>query len=396
MAPRRVLLVVDTPAVLAHTLPLLERLNQDGQWQVQVAASPSAAAAISLSTWSALTGQPAKMLTELSSADLQRTQLIMMAPVSPEFLRALATDGTLNSWTLISRCPILAAPIMPGYNVGGIHDVSDISNNDIEANVFPPNLEILRSGRQSLSLGSLGRFRLASPEYCFESLVAAFTPQDLMDLLILLTAGPTIEDADPARFISNRSTGRMGVALAQAAARRGALVTIVHGPMSWPVPDAPGIKAVPVRSAQEMCDAVLSDVSTADIAVLCAAVADYMPIAYSREKIKKGTESTFSLLLKRTPDILATLGALPRKPYLVGFAAETQDLEANATTKLRQKNCDLLCANDITEDGSGFAVPTNRLTVFYADGRKVNLPQLNKEKVANLVLDLIRKENPPI
>ncbi len=185
----------------------------------------------------------------------------------------------------------------------------------------------------------------------------------------------------------------MGAALAKVAARRGAKVIFVHGPMSWPTPQAPTIRAIAVRSAEEMCNAVLAEVPQATVAILCAAVADYTPVAYSHEKIKKeGTDATFALLLKRTPDILATVGALEQKPFLVGFAAETQNLTDNAAAKLRKKNCDMLCANDITEPGCGFAVPTNRLTILFADGRREDLPLLAKEEVAARVLDIVKRE----
>ena len=206
---------------------------------------------------------------------------------------------------------------------------------------------------------------------------------------VLVTAGPTAEDADPVRYVTNRSTGRMGVALACAAARRGAAVTLIHGPMSWPVPNFPNIVDVAVRSATQMHESVMEKVKAQDVAILCAAVADYTPVTYSDVKIKKGHEATFGLLLKRTPDILASVGKLPDRPFLVGFAAESDHVEANAQGKLIGKNCDMICANDVTEEGSGFAVGTNRVTVFTRDGGVERLPQMSKDDVARKILDLI-------
>ena len=186
----------------------------------------------------------------------------------------------------------------------------------------------------------------------------------------------------------------MGVALAVAAARRGAEVTLVHGPMSWQIPDFQGIESVPVRSAAQMYDAVMERAVAQDVAILCAAVADYTPVTYSDVKIKKGHEATFALLLKRTPDILASVGKMQSKPFLVGFAAESDHVEANARGKLTGKNCDMICANDVTEPGSGFAVGTNRVTVFTRDGGVEHLPQMSKDDVARKILDLIEMHLP--
>lgn len=242
-----------------------------------------------------------------------------------------------------------------------------------------------------LSMGRLGKGRVASPEQCVEAVMTALTPQDFEGRTILLTAGPTIEDADPARFISNRSTGRMGTAIAAMAARRGAKVILVHGPMVAAVPDSPRIVPVPVRSAEQMCAAVLEHIKKADIAILCAAVADFAPDTYSEEKIKKGKSQSFTLRMHRTPDILATVGALEIKPFLVGFAAESNDIRNNALDKLQRKNCDMLCANDILAPGCGFATDTNSLLVFTRDGNCTEIPLASKQQVADKMLDMILK-----
>lgn len=221
--------------------------------------------------------------------------------------------------------------------------------------------------------------------------MTALTKRDFAGKRVLITAGPTAEDFDPVRFVTNRSTGRMGVALARMAAWRGADVTIVHGPMSWPVPPHGGIHACPVRNAQAMYDAVMACVAEMDLAILCAAVADFTPIEYSNVKIKKqkNTDGVFSLKMKRTPDILDSIGhATGRHPFLVGFAAESDHVQAYAQAKLESKNCDMLCANDVTKPGSGFAVGTNQVTVFKRDGSVVELPQMSKEDVARRVLDI--------
>ena len=242
---------------------------------------------------------------------------------------------------------------------------------------------------QDFDYAAAGCFRLPSPEHCLEAAVSFFTPQDYAGKTLLLTAGPTIEDADPARYVSNRSTGRMGSAIARMAARRGARVILVYGPMQAAVPAHQNIIEVPVRSATQMLEAVDAHLASADIAILCAAVADFSPLAYSEEKIKKGKSEFFTLRMKRNPDILAHIGALPRRPFLVGFAAESNDVSANAQEKMNRKNCDMLCANDITAPGCGFATATNSLTVFRRNAPDITIPLASKENVATQLLDII-------
>ena len=239
--------------------------------------------------------------------------------------------------------------------------------------------------------GKAGRICLATPLQVYETLLFLLTPGDFQGKTILVTAGPTIEDIDPARFVSNRSSGKMGVAIARMAARRGANVLLLHGPMQATVPPVPGIQDVPVRSAQELHRAVMERVEHCDLAILCAAVADFQPIEYAEEKIKKGKSDTFTLKMRKTPDILASIGALPNgvRPFLVGFAAESTNVEDNAAAKLTAKNCDLLCANDITAPGCGFEVNTNALTILGRDGYRKLLPTAPKDDIANALLDVI-------
>ena len=243
-----------------------------------------------------------------------------------------------------------------------------------------------------LSMGRKGLVSIASYQQILEALEARRTPQDLAGRTVLLTFGPTIEDFDPARYISNRSTGRMGIALARMAARRGARVLAIHGPVHVSIPELEGIECIPVRSAKNMGDAVLENIGRADCAILCAAVADFSPCNYSEEKIKKGSSETMMLRMKRNIDILATLGSMAKHPFLVGFAAESNDLLKNANDKLRRKNCDMLCANDITAPGCGFASETNSLHVFLRDGTCRNIPLASKEEVASQVLDLMAEQ----
>lgn len=210
-------------------------------------------------------------------------------------------------------------------------------------------------------------------------------PPALKSSVVIVTAGPTVEDIDPVRFLSNRSTGRMGVALAAVAAKRGARVILIHGPLQVPLPR--GIPALLTRSAREMYRSVMRLADHADVAILCAAVADFAPARKAPRKLKKGGRAELVLRLVRTPDILAALGARKRKPLLVGFAAETDDVARHAKDKLARKNCDMICANPVLEKGSGFAGRTNRVTIYRRDGNTRKLPLLGKTAVAGRILD---------
>jgi len=224
----------------------------------------------------------------------------------------------------------------------------------------------------------------------FEAVYKRVHVQDMAGRDLLVTAGPTVEDIDPVRFLTNRSSGRMGLALAAAAARRGARVCLVHGPVRVPVPPVDTLEAVPVRSARQMHDAVMARIHGVQIAVLCAAVADFTPAQPAAQKIKKtDREGGMPLALERTPDILAALGRLHPRPLLVGFAAESENVLEHAREKLRRKGCDILCANDISRDDRGFDSERNEVTLLYRDGTVTALPLQGKETLAHGILDAI-------
>jgi phosphopantothenoylcysteine decarboxylase/phosphopantothenate--cysteine ligase len=206
---------------------------------------------------------------------------------------------------------------------------------------------------------------------------------------VLVTAGATREDIDPVRFLTNRSSGKMGYALAEAAARRGAHVVLVSGPTDLAVPE--GVDWVPVRSAENMRDAVRQRAPDANVIIMAAAVADYRPAAAQSQKLKRG-DTRITLDLEPTPDILAELGrdAAPHAGrILVGFAAETAALADNARSKLARKGADMIVANDVTQEGAGFDADTNIVTMFLRDGREIPVPKLSKFEVANRILDRV-------
>lgn len=347
-----VLLIPDTKCGFYHAPQLIALLQNKG-FEVSVACSDSSMAGFICSA------------CDCTTVDLKR--------LSAEYDLVLAAPFDVNSHLPERYSRLVVAPVS-----------AEASSH------CPKNAVMVPDFGNVIDMGLNGKCAVASPEQCLEAVLSAFCVKDFDGMSILLTAGPTIEDADPARFVSNRSTGRMGTAIARMALRRGARVVLVHGPMIAEIPQSTKLLDIPVRSAFDMCDAVLENIGACQIAILCAAVADFAPVAYSEEKIKKGKSQLFNLQMKRTPDILATVGALESKPFLVGFAAESNDVSQNAQDKLVRKNCDMLCANDITAPGCGFATSTNSLSVFMRNGESRIIPLAAKEQVADSLLDLIK------
>jgi len=310
---------------------------------------------------------------------------LVVAPATANVLGKFANgiaDDFLSSLHLVTRAPIVMAPAM--------------NSNMWTHEAVERNLAILR-GRGvhlvdpesgELACGWVGPGRLAEPERIVTAVEEVLRPAgSLLGRSVLVTAGPTYEDLDPVRYLGNRSTGRMGLALAAEAARRGAKVTLVLGPTSL-VPPA-GMESVRVRSAAEMFEAVMTRREATDVMVLAAAVADYAPADGARpQKIPKG-EGPLTLVLARTRDILAELGAWrgPRRaPVLIGFAAETRDVVARGLAKLRAKGVDLIVANDVSRADAGFEVETNAVTIVSADAETA-VPLRAKSEVARVVVD---------
>jgi len=385
----RILYLTDGPAAPAFSFPLFTELRK-AKHIIRAVPTDSACLLLNIFGWAAIAGSPAKTFTQLADEDWDWPELILLAPASANFLGSLAASPWRERLEQ-AKSPVLVLPALLA------NDDQQAAAAQIRANL-PANCQLLLPQKDTLGLGALGTVALASTRRCLLACRRALTKQDLAGQRLLLTAGPTIEDIDPVRFVSNRSTGRMGLALAEAAFCRGAEVTVVHGPL--PALDFPAfpdrLRLVPVRSAKEMYEAVIAAIPQCDIAVLCAAVADYAPSSCAAQKIKKQPDEALHLCLERTPDILAALGNLPEpRPFLVGFAAESNDLEENAALKLKTKHCDLICANNISEPGCGFAVSTNRVTIFFQDGTPaLELPLLSKDETASRILDQVVKRLP--
>lgn len=312
----------------------------------------------------------------------QRTDLVIIAPATANVCAKLAhglADDMLTTTVLACRCPKLIAPAM--------------NTNMYENPVTQDNLDILRrygweviepaSGR--LACGTSGKGKMPEPEDLVQHILRFIgQPHDLEGKRVLVTAGPTQEALDPVRFLTNHSSGKMGYAIARAAMLRGAQVTLVSGPTAITPP--PFVDFVPVVSAQDMFEAVASHAAQADLIFKAAAVADYTPADYSDNKMKK-KDGDLSIPLKRTQDILKYLGEHRREGQVIcGFSMETQNMLENSLAKLKKKNVDMICANNLKESGAGFGVDTNVITVITKDDHE-QLPLLSKDDAANAILD---------
>jgi phosphopantothenoylcysteine decarboxylase/phosphopantothenate--cysteine ligase len=322
-------------------------------------------------------------IPHISLAD--EADLLLVAPATANILGKFArgiADDPLSTLYLATRAPVLVAPAM---NVNMLEHPAVQENL---ATLRARGVGVVEPGSGYLACGWLGKGRLAEVGEIVDAAMAALARRrDLEGETVLVTAGPTVEDVDPVRFVSNRSSGKMGYRLAEAARDRGARVILVSGPTSLAVPH--GVEVVAVRSAEEMQRAVADRVGPATVVIAAAAVSDYRPAAASPSKIKK-TDGAVTLELVRTPDILKGLGEAKGGRVLVGFAAETEDLVANARKKLEAKSLDLVVANDVTAAGAGFGGDTNAVILLRRDGGRVDVPRASKREVAERVLDEVR------
>src|SRR5437899_6714833 len=374
---------------------LVRRLQQDG-FSVQVVMTRGAREFVTPLTFAALSGQ--KVITDLfgdssgGEANLesasehiavaQRTDLLLVAPATADviakFARGIA-DDFLTTLYLASTAPVVIAPAM---NVNMWNHAATQENVE---RLRARGVRVVDPGEGYLACGMTGAGRLAGQEDIVAAVREALkTHRDLDGETVLLTAGPTCEDLDPVRYITNRSSGKMGYAVAEAAAQRGAKVVLISGPVSLESPA--GVERIDVRTAKEMHRAVIERITDNSIAVLAAAVADYRPVEQSAEKIKK-SDAALTIALEPTADILAEVARNKGEKIVVGFAAETDHVAENARKKLSAKNADLIVANDVTAEGAGFDRDTNIVTLFSRDGRDLALPKMCKSEVAQRILD---------
>jgi phosphopantothenoylcysteine decarboxylase / phosphopantothenate---cysteine ligase len=308
---------------------------------------------------------------------------VVVAPATANAIAKFAhglADDLLSTILLAVRAPVIVAPAM------NVHMWEHPATQENVRCLTGRGIRIVGPATGSLACGYEGPGRFAEPADIVEAVATALTPQDLTGEHVLVSAGPTREPVDPVRYLSNHSSGKMGYAIAQVARRRGATVTLVTGPTSLAPPA--GVRVVAVGTAAEMARAIEQGFDLATVVVMAAAVADYRPSQAAARKIKK-TAATTTLELERTKDILAALGRRKARRVVVGFAAETHDVLAEARRKLLAKGADLIVANDVTAPGAGFGSDTNVVHLVDATGAKA-LPLLAKDEVATQILDWVR------
>ena len=317
----------------------------------------------------------------ISVAD--KADMVIIAPATANIIAKLAhgiADDMLTTTVLACRCP---KAISPSMNTAMLEN--QVTQDNIET-LRHYGWEIIEPDSGRLACGAVGKGKLPSPESLLEvCLHTCAHEKDMAGMKVLVTAGPTREALDPVRFLTNHSTGKMGYAVAKAASRRGAEVTLVTGPTDLPRP--PYMKVVDIVSAKDMYEAVMADFDDADVVIKAAAVADYRPASVADNKIKKG-DGDMSIPLERTTDILKTLGERKKKQFLCGFSMETENMIENSRKKLEKKNLDMIAANNVKVEGAGFGTDTNILTLITKDGEK-ELPIMSKDEAANALLDEI-------
>ncbi|MCD6581746.1 MAG: bifunctional phosphopantothenoylcysteine decarboxylase/phosphopantothenate--cysteine ligase CoaBC [Desulfuromusa sp.] len=320
-------------------------------------------------------------IDHISLAD--RADLFILAPATANLIGKIAqglADDLLTTSVMATKAPVLIAPAMNS----NMYDNPIYQRN--QKCLADSGYHILEPVSGSLACGWEGKGKLPDPAIIFAAAESVLAPKDLLGCHILVTAGPTREEIDPVRYISNYSSGKMGFAIAAAAQQRGAQVTLIAGPTNLTVPV--GVRCVPVFSADEMRTAVFTHLDNIDVVIKAAAVADYRPVDRSVQKMKK-TADKLTLKLEKNLDILAELGQKKGALVLVGFAAETERLLVHAAEKLQKKNLDLIVANDITRDGAGFDGDTNIVKFLSADGQVEELEQMSKKEVARQLLDRV-------
>ncbi len=382
-------------SIAAYKAVYLTRLLIEARAEVWPVLTPSAARFVGPLTFSALSGHRAVVdlwasgaAGEVGHVELaHRADLVVLAPATADLLARLAqgrADDPLTAIALSTRAPMVVAPAMED---GMWHHEA---TREHVLTLLRRGVRVVAPGTGELASGRVGAGRLAEPEDILDAAFTALTPQSLAGHTVLVTAGPTREAFDPARFVSNASSGKMGYALARMARRRGARVHLVSGPTVLAPPLGCELTRVETtRDMLEACERLLPETS---ILVMAAAPADYRPAVFSKAKLKKEQGgSRMSVELESTPDILRSLQARQKGVFVVGFAAESGQLVTNAKDKVEKKDLDLIVANDITRPDAGFAVDTNAVVIIDRDGNAESLPTMTKEAVAEAVLERAAK-----
>lgn len=391
-----------TGGIAAYKSASLLRLFIKAGAEVQVVMTPSAKEFITPVTLSALSGKP--VISEFFTANTGEwhshvdlglwADVMVIAPATASSIAKMANgvaDNMLITTYLSAKAPVFIAPAMDLDMMSHPSTIRNIALLESYGN------HIIQPAEGELASHLIGKGRMEEPENIFACIENFFNfPQLLKGRKIMITAGPTYERIDPVRFIGNYSTGKMGYAIADEAARRGADVTIVSGPVGI-VPDNASVKVIRVESAVEMGQACKEIFPETDIAIMAAAVADYAPETVADVKIKREKDEIPVIRLKKNPDIAAALGRMKRPDQtLVGFALETNDEVTNAIDKMHRKNLDMIVMNSLRDKGAGFGTDTNKITIFHVDGTSDSFPLKSKAAVAADILDVIGKHHDAI
>ena len=383
--------------IAAYKAPDLVRRLQDAGADVRVILTPNAARFVSPLSLATVSGHGV-ILEQWGDPDkggvdhieLARwAELLLIAPATANLIAKLAVgiaDDALSTYAVAHRAGIVIAPAM---------NTSMLLHPTVQQNLAmlrARGCDIMEPDEGLLACGDEGAGRMPDPPILVERVQQHFRARDLKGRSILVTAGPTREAIDPVRFISNRSSGKMGYALAEAAQRRGAAVRLVSGPTSLPSPA--GVTLTRVTTALEMRDAVLQNLASSQIVIKAAAVADFAPVASSPRKIKKEDGNELTLTFRKNPDILTAIASASPRPFVVAFAAETEALEANAREKLSRKDADLIVANDVGDASIGFDSDQNEVLVIARDGTTTKIERAPKIVIANRILDLVVERLP--
>jgi phosphopantothenoylcysteine decarboxylase/phosphopantothenate--cysteine ligase len=379
-----------TGGIAAYKAAEFVRLLAKEEVDVHVVMTENAQKFITPLTFQTLSGNPVvsdpftlfedAQIRHIALADL--AELVVILPATADIIGKIANgiaDDFLSTLVMATKAPVLIVPSM---------NVNMWESPALQKNIrtlLERGCHLMEPGEGELACHWYGKGRLPELNDVVEEMEDLLTPKDLKGEKILITGGPTQEPMDPVRFITNRSSGKMGYALAKMARRRGAEVILISGPTSLSI-SRRDIQYVPVRTAEEMRKAVFTHLEGSSVVIKAAAVSDYRPKVISEKKIKKG-DSEYALALERTKDILEELGKKKENRILVGFAAETEDLVTHAKKKLQEKNLDLIMVNDITQPGAGFGSDTNQVKILFPSGQVEDLPLTTKEEISRVILD---------
>jgi phosphopantothenoylcysteine decarboxylase/phosphopantothenate--cysteine ligase len=387
---RKIVLGVTGGIAAYKAAELVRELVKAGA-EVHVVMTRNAQAFITPLTFQTLSGNPVttELFNLISESEIghialaDRAEVLVIAPATANIIGKIAAgiaDDMLTTIVMATQAPVLIAPAM------NVHMWENPICQENIQRLRSRGVHFIDPEAGELACGYEGKGRLAEIPAIVEEIRLLLSPKDFSGEKILVTAGPTEEALDPVRFLSNHSSGKMGFAMARAARRRGAKVILISGPTALPVPSQ--IQYIPVRSALQMQEAVLTQLESVSILIMAAAVSDYRPKQKETEKIKK-SKSESVLDLQLNPDILAEAGKRKNSRILVGFAAETENLLQGAREKLEKKNLDLIVANDVTLPGAGFEVDTNIVKLLDRSGKVEELPLMTKDDLADRILDRI-------